>query len=49
MPCLSFIFLDCSESINLQEWLVSLSHLNEVLNAENISVGDNYVVADQSN
>lgn len=48
MLCLSFIFLHCSESINLQEWLVSFSHLNEVLNAENVRVGDNYVIADQS-
>lgn len=44
MLCLSFIFLDF---LYPQEWLVSFSHLNEVLNAEHISVGDKYVLADQ--
>lgn len=37
-----------SETIHLWEWLLSFSHLNEVLDATNMSVGDNYVAADQS-
>lgn len=44
---LIFLFSRFSESIYLQEWLVSFSNLNEVLNAEPVSVGDNYVLADQ--
>lgn len=46
---LIFHFSRFSESIYLQEWLVSFSHLNEVLNAEHVSVGDKYVLADQRN
>jgi len=34
--------------MNLQEWLISSRHLNEVLNAEKVNEDDNYVVADQS-
>lgn len=37
-----------SKTINLPEWFFSFSHLNRVLNAENTSVGDNYVASDQS-
>lgn len=44
---LIFHFSRFSKSIYLQEWLVSFSRLNEVLNAEHVSVGDKYVLADQ--